>query len=292
MLRYRAMLLFFWFACWTPRSIAYDGLSSLIAGAAFRFNGRARAVAERTMRQALGPSATPEQVSRAARGCFRAATNYYIDLARTPRMKPARFLKENLRVSGIERLERGFASGKGLILATIHYGNPEYVAHAFAARGMRFYALTEPIEPPEMYALFQRLRSSQGNTFLPVEPASIRSVIRHLRSGGAVCIVTDRDIQHTGVPIDFLGATAMIPSGAADLARSTGAALIPAITRRTTLDRFHIVFGAPIPIQKTKDPAQDRLVNVTALMRWFEPFLRRDPSQWFVLQEPIWRDEE
>jgi KDO2-lipid IV(A) lauroyltransferase len=224
------------------------------------------------------------------RGCIRAAAYYYTDLVRTPLLVPARFVQTNICMHGFEHIAEAYASGKGVVVATIHYGNPEYVAQCASAWGFTFLAFTEPLEPKPLSDLYQRLRSSQGQTFMPVGHGAIKAAIRHLRRGGAVCIVTDRDIQHTGVPVPFLGATARIPTGAADLARLTGASLIPAITRRIGWDRFELYIEPPVELVRSGHAEEDGRVNTTRLMQRFEKYLRQDPSQWFVLAEPIWPD--
>jgi phosphatidylinositol dimannoside acyltransferase len=287
MLRYRLFLALSRFVYHAPRRVGY-GFTDLAAALAYLFNARARRVAEDNVRHALGPEATPAAVRAAVRGCFRAAARYYTDLARTPRMVPERFVRENLRTHGFEHIEAASRAGKGVIVATIHYGNPEYVAQSMSALGYRYLALTEPLRPQPLAELVQRLRSSQGQTFVEVGRAGIKTALRHLKSGGVVCIVCDRDIQHGGESVPFFGCTARIPSGAVDLARHTGATLVPAVTRRVGLDRFELHVEPPLELVRTGRVEEDRRANTAALIRRFEPYLRRDPTQWFVLEERIW----
>jgi KDO2-lipid IV(A) lauroyltransferase len=231
-------------------------------------------------------------VRHAVRGCFRAAAYYYADLIRTPLMDPARFARDNLQTHGFEHIARAYRDGGGVIIATIHYGNPEYVSQCMSAWGYTFFALTEPLEPQPLSDLFQRLRSSQGQTFMPVGRSAIKAAIRHLRCGGALCIVADRDIQHAGEPVLFLGSMARLPTGAVDLARHTGAVLIPAVVRRVGWDHFVLHVEPPVSLIDSGHPEADRRENTARLIRCFEPYLRRDPSQWFVLEEPIWPNAE
>lgn len=291
MLRYRVMLVLSVLGRHAPRWVTYS-VAWLAGELAYRFNSQARAVACVNVRRALGPRAPQTQVRRAVRGCFRAAAYYYADLIRTPLMDPACFARTNLRTHGFEHIARAYQDGKGVIVATIHYGNPEYVSQCMSAWGYTFFALTEALEPQPLADLFQRLRSSQGQTFVPVGRSAIKEAIRHLRRGGALCIVADRDIQHAGEPVPFLGATAHIPTGAVDLARHTGAILIPAVVRRVGWDHFVLDVEPPLTLINTGHPEEDRRENTARLIRCFEPYLRRDPSQWFVLEEPIWPDAE
>ncbi|MGE0539462.1 MAG: lysophospholipid acyltransferase family protein [Dehalococcoidia bacterium] len=289
MLRFRVLLLISRVALHLPRQVTY-AVAWLVGTIAYLVNEPARTVCADNVQHALGPVASPRRVSAAVRGCFRAAAYYYADLARTPLMKPCHFLEHNVRDHGFEHIVQAYASGKGVIIATIHYGNPEYVAQSMSARGYHFLALTETLEPPPLNELFHSLRGSQGQTFVDVGWQGMKAALRHLKSGGAVCIVCDRDIQHAGELVRFFGETARIPTGAIDLARHTGAALIPAVTRRVGIDRFQLFVEPPLQLVRTGRPEQDRRANTERLIQRFEPYLRRDPSQWFVLEQRIWGD--
>lgn len=291
MSRYRFMLLLSWLAVRMPRWFTYL-LAVVIAEIACHFNDRARLVAAANMRRILGPDTSPAAIRKAVRGCIRAACYYYADLGRYPLMDPARFLRTNVRTVGFEHVETAIQAGQGVIMAAMHYGNAEYTAQAMIGRGYNFFALTEPIEPQPLADLHTRLRASQGNTFLPVGRQGLKAVIRHLRAGGVVCIMADRDIQHGGEAVTFFGAMAHIPSGAVDLARHTGAALIPSVAYRRGWDRFTLYTEPPLTLINTGRPDADRRRNTERLIQRFEPYLRRDPAQWFVLEEPIWSEDQ
>jgi KDO2-lipid IV(A) lauroyltransferase len=287
MLRYRAFQLGGWLMQRLPRRAAYL-LSAVIGEIAFAINAPGRRVAVSNIRHVLGPDAPHDAVIRAVRGCFRAATHYYTDLARTPLMDPVRFNERNVRDYGYGYLTAAVAHGRGAVVATLHYGNPEYVSQCLSARGMTFLALVEPLQPPELHELFLRHRRSQGHQFVEVGMRGIKQAIRHLRQGGIVAVLVDRDIQHSGVEVPFFGAMARLPVGAVDLALHTGADLLPIITRRIRLDEFEATIEPPLQLIRTGNRDEDRRLNTARLIRRFEKHLRQDPAQWFVLEEPVW----
>jgi KDO2-lipid IV(A) lauroyltransferase len=287
MLRYRTFLWSMWLSERLPRTVVYL-LAALIAEVAFVINGSARRVAAAHMQTILGPSASRRSVLRAARGCFRAAAWYYADLVLMPRLDPVRFNARNIHDTGFEHVERAVRAGRGAVLVSLHYGGPEYVAQCLPARGLRLMELVEPLDPPGLGALFNRYRTRHGNQVVEVGIGGVKRALRHLRSGGAVAVLIDRDVHHTGVRVPFFGRPARVSPGAIDLALHTGAPVIPIITRRRGFDHFEVTIEPPLEMERTGDPRADRRVNTARLIRRFEPHLRRDPAQWFEIEEPIW----
>src|SRR5699024_12551537 len=76
---------------------------------------------------------------------------------------------------------------------------------------------------------FTTYRESLGMEVLPRTGGAntVGTLARRLRAGGLVCLLADRDIQGTGLEVEFFGESARMPSGPAALALSTGAALMP-----------------------------------------------------------------
>jgi KDO2-lipid IV(A) lauroyltransferase len=159
-----------------------------------------------------------------------------------------------------------------------------------AAVGIRVLALIEPLEPPQLLRLTQRLRGAHGHTYLPATFSGVKEALRRLRSGGAVAILIDRDIQRRGVPIPFCGRPAPIPTGAVDLALRTGAELIPAFVHREPGFHYHGYIGPPLSLVRTDDEQRDLRDNSANLLARFEEHLRSDPGQWAVLEQ-VWIDD-
>lgn len=287
MLRYRVFRWGAWMLERLPRPAAY--LFALLVGEAFfALNRAGRRVALTNARAILGQQACDDAILRAVRGSFRAAAWYYTDLARTPRIDPARFNACHIHDTGYEHIERAVAAGKGVVIATLHYGNPEYVSQCLPARGLRHMALVERLDPPELAALFRRYRQSHGHQSVDATVGGLKTALRHLRGGGVVAVLIDRDLYHTGVRVPFLGRTARVPTGAVDLALHTGAAIVPLITHRRGFDHFDVVVGPAFELERTGNLKADRIHNTARLIQYFEPDLRQDPSQWFMLEESIW----
>ncbi|MCH7650774.1 MAG: lysophospholipid acyltransferase family protein [Nitrospinae bacterium] len=226
-----------------------------------------------------------------AREVFRNATRYYADLFHIRHMDGEKFFHERLELEGLEHLIAARDSGRGVIVVSAHFGNPEIAVQGMASEGFTFFALTEPLQPQALSDFTQWLRSGHGHEYRTLSFGATKEMIRRLKRGGLVAILLDRDVAGTGVPVQFFGAETRMPLGAVDIALRTGAHLIPAWAWRIPGYRFRVEIEPPMELVRTGSFDEDVRTNARRLLELFERRLRADPGQWSVL-EPIWREPE
>ena len=73
----------------------------------------------------------------------------------------------------------------------------------------------------------------------------VRETLTHLRDGGLVALMADRDIQRGGRLTPFFGERAPLPTGPIELALRPNAAVVPGFPIRTRGGRGHPVRPAP-----------------------------------------------
>jgi KDO2-lipid IV(A) lauroyltransferase len=263
------------------------GIAHFFGDRAYQFRRHARRDVIANMRQVMGPQAPEAEVRRAAREVFRNASRYYADLLYIPRMDVQRFWNEQLDIEGVHYLAEARDSGRGGIVVSGHFGSPELVVQAMAAKGFKIFSLTEPLQPQALSDYTTWLRSRHGHEYMPVGYRGIREAILRLKQGGLVALLLDRDIGGNGVPMEFCGAITTIPLGAVEIALRTGADLIPAWAWRIEDFRFRCVIGPPMELARTGDFDEDVRANAKLLLGQFEVKLKSDPGQWAVL-EAIW----
>ncbi len=242
------------------------------------------------IRHVLGPDASEEQIDRISRQCARNTGRYYADVVGMHRMDIKKFWDEDMTIDGVHYLDEAKAAGRGVIIASAHYANPEFAVQGLAAIGIKVFALVEPLEPPELGRLMRGLRTVHGHIYEPVSFAAIRDALTWLRNAGVLAILVDRDIQKRGVVLDFCGAPARFPTGAVDLAMRTNAMLLPGWVRRTGGFKMYTRLGPPLEMIRTGDREADLRTNTAALLALFEKHLKEDPGQWSVLDR-IWPDD-
>lgn len=241
------------------------------------------------VRHVLGPEATDAEVERIARQCSRNAGRYYADVIGMHRMNMKKFFDEELDLRGLEYIQQAQAEGRGVVLASAHYANPEFATQALAGIGMSVFALVEPLNPPELGRLMRGLRTVHGHRYEPVSFGAIKDAMTWLREGGVVCTMIDRDIQKRGSELTLCGHKAKFPTGAADLALRTNAILLPGWVWRVGEFKVLAELGPPIDLPRTGKHDADVLAYSQELLNKFEVALRRDPGQWSVV-EKIWPD--
>ncbi len=234
----------------------------------------------------LQPAAEPALLRRQARSVFRSVASYYVDLLRLPALN-ARWFDRRLRVDGYEHLAAAVARGTGVIIAGLHLGPAEIVLQGLSARGIRYTAMVERLDPPQVAALLLRIRESHGETYLYPSMRDTKRLIRVLRGGGVVAMLIDRDVLGTGIEASFCGGTVRVPVGAIELARLTGATVIPAAARWRSGRLYGVTVMPPfVPAAGRKDHAGLRR-DIERLLAVLEPHLRRAPGDWLVLQR-LW----
>ena len=290
MWKYYALRLTYLLLSRLPLSVLY-GIARVVGDAAYLARTGARRAVMANMRRVMGTEASEREVRRAAREVFRNAARYYADLIYAPRMDLERFAREKLELTGLEYILDAQRAGRGVVITGAHFGNPDMATQGLAASGLRVLVLTEPLQPQELSDFTHWLRSHHGHEYRPADFGGVKAAVRQLKRGGMLCILSDRDVGGTGVPMEFFGAKASIPLGAVDIAMRTGADLIPAWARRLPGYRFEARIGPPVELVRTGDFDADVRANARRLLAVFERELRADPGQWAVLA-PIWDDGE
>jgi len=269
-----------------PTQLAY-AMAAAAGAAMFHLTPPRRRAVESNLRHVLGAATPPSKIRGLGRAIYQSAARYYVDLLSAPRLNADQLRRSRVREKGYKHLQAALACGRGVILGTAHYGCPEVALQAAHAWGLDFLVLTEPIEPPELAVLFDRLRASHGHRFVPAGVAGGRAALRTLRRGGVVLLAVDRDIQGHGLEVQYFDAPARMPVGTVELARRTGAVIVPAISHRLPDGTALVTLQEPIELIETGDHQRDTRTNLRRVLERFEPFIRADPAQWLVL-EPIW----
>ena len=247
-----------------------------------------RAMVARHMRRALGPDISERDLGRTVDDVFESYAHYWLDSFRLPGLSTAEVAAGFASGGYDPHVLDGLRAGTGVILALPHLGGWEWAGRWIADQGHPITVVVEPLEPPEAFEWFTQLRSSLGMTVVPLGPGAAATVLRALRDNHVVCLLSDRDIQGGGVPVEFFGEMTTLPAGPATLSLRTGAPILATGVYFTTeRDGHYGLVRPPLTAPLSGRLRDDVAVLTQALAHELEALIRRAPAQWHLLQ-PNW----
>jgi len=117
----------------------------------------------------------------------------------------------------------------------------------------------------------------------------VREAIAHLRQGKVLCLLSDRDFFLNGQDVEFFGEETTLPTGAARLARDTGATIVPIFTVRH--QHGHALMIEPsFRVEKSADRDADVELGMKRVVGAMELAISNAPDQWVMFQR-VWPEE-
>ena len=143
------------------------------------------------------------------------------------------------------------------------------------------HSIYRPLNYEPLDRLMLRIRRASGMNMIARETAPSQ-IVRVLRGGGVVAILTDQDARKDGIFVDFFGRpTSTLPTPAV-LSFRFGAPIVPVNIYRER-GRHVIIFDTPIwPDDFAAEENPSRAVTQRLAAR-LESFVREHPDQWFWL---------
>jgi KDO2-lipid IV(A) lauroyltransferase len=225
------------------------------------------------------------------RRAMRSYARYWREAFRLPTMEPAAVLAD-AQLLGQGHLDAARAAGRGIVVALPHSGNWD-VAGLWLVDWLErpFLTVVERLRPESLYRRFVAYREGLGMRVVPLTGGERPSpvVLREwLAAGGTTCLLVDRDLSGSGVPVTFFGRTSTMPGGPALLAAQTGAALLPAVCQFDGVG-WRFVVHPPVTVDgpgRLRDRVTGAMQQVADA---FAATIAEQPEDWHVLGR-IWAD--
>lgn len=247
--------------------------------------GKGMEMLRRNLARVVGVENVDQDLVRAS---VRSYARYWKEAFRLPTLAGDPEVVERIRegIEGLEHLERAYGRGKGVILALPHSGNWDMAGMWLVQNYGTFATVAERLKPESLFDAFVRYRESLGFEVLPLtggREAPYERLREVLESGGIVCLMGERDLTSSGVPVMFFGEETTMPAGPAKLAIDTGAALLPVHSWFEGTDRdpaWGLKAESPIEVTDVAETTQ-RLADR------FAANIAEHPADWHMLQ-PMW----
>lgn len=260
------------------------------ADRAVRQQGKGVRQLRANLRRVVGPEMSEAELAELTRAGMRSYARYWYEVFRLPAMDKREVAKiVDSRTTGAHHIDEAVKAGNGLVLALPHSGNWDVAGVWLINHGVPFTTVAERIKPESLFERFLAYRRGLGMEVLPLtggEQAPFEVLQERLRAGGVVCLLADRDLTPSGVPVDFFGEAAKMPAGPALLAATTGAALVPVelwYEEDAWAQRIHPPVEVP-----AEGKLRDKVTHTTqALADCFGASIARHPQDWHMLQK-LW----
>ncbi|MCM8763698.1 MAG: lysophospholipid acyltransferase family protein, partial [Candidatus Omnitrophica bacterium] len=184
-----------------PRGCAYR-IASFIADIYYIFYCRER----KALRHNLKIIGIKEKdIDEYSRQVFRNFAKNLVDFFRFG-LIDKRFLREKVRIVGLENMDNAFKRGKGILGLTAHLGNWELGGIIMAQKGYPVNAVAWEHNDPRINKIFIYQRQRKGIKVIPLGIA-LRRCFEALKNNEMVAMLGDRDFSPHGnkTEINFLG---------------------------------------------------------------------------------------
>ncbi len=182
--------------------------------------------------------------------------------------------------SGVkERLQALSSQGNGVVVIAAHIGNWELAGFMAGFLGFKPHGIGLPQSDTKVEKLYKRIRGSWNIEVHPFNGGLI-SVYKALKRNEFATIVSDRDINHDGVKIDFFGKCITFPKGAATLAYRTGAKSVFGYLVRIN-GKYKTILSPEIGIDRTLNEDESITKYIQTVATMLESAIKEFPEQWF-----------
>ncbi len=232
----------------------------------------------------VAPDSSDAELDALVQEGMRRYLRYWREAFRLPTLTPAE-ISASVDVEGYEQMSALVASDRGVVIACPHMGNYDLVGAWFTLEFGQFTTVAERLKPESLFERFLEYRQSLGMEVLPLTggPRVLPMLTSRLREGGVVALVGDRDLTAHGIPVDFFGERASMPSGPAAMALATGAALVPA-TLWYDGDRSHVRFYPEVDVPEGGSRRERIGATVQRVADVFAEGIAAHPVDWHMLQ--------
>jgi len=178
------------------------------------------------------------------------------------------------------------------VFALPHVGNWEIAGVIAEDLGLNLMAIAEDLPNRKITEWFLGVRAGFGiDIVLTSDPARRSKMVRHLKAGGALALLSDRDVTGKGVQVDFFGEESSVPAGPTALAELTDSALLPVVVYFREGAGYRIEVGDVIAVPEGGTRADRVKIGAQNVASALEAQIRKQPSQWHLFQ-PNWPSDE
>lgn len=285
------LLLLTKFFPWLLSGSRREKVLRLIGDISCTFSMGQRRVIENRLRLVLGSERASDQRNRLTREVFRHRwINREIMLLKKVSLSRVdrRLICQGVRVEGLKYLSEALSRGKGAILWESSFGKRLLGKVVLMENGFSICQIHGPEHggSPTWFgqSVIRKIhRKTEAKLFAEVidiqydSLAYLRLLVNRLKQNAVVCIPGLGEAGHKFLPVEFLGGEQHFATGLVNLARKTGASLIPIFCFREDDGTNHLVLEEPLALNHGAEYLRQGVLRYATLL---QSYIRAHPEQW------------
>ncbi|GFO55769.1 lipid A biosynthesis lauroyltransferase [Geomonas sp. Red276] len=185
----------------------------------------------------------------------------------------------NIELRGREHFEAARGKGKGMICLSGHCGNWELMALAIGRLLGEGAVVANQQKNPFFNQMVERMRM-RYNSRVIYKKGAFRGMLAELKRGHLVGLLADQaDFPAHGVLIEVMGRTAWASKAPVQIARKSGAPLVPVFIHRE--GGRHVITFYPEHLLGDDRSEEGTRNETQALSRYVEDYVVAHPTQWY-----------
>jgi KDO2-lipid IV(A) lauroyltransferase len=186
---------------------------------------------------------------------------------------------EGFQLDGLEHLTTARAQGRGVILISPHFTTLEMCTRLLCQRA----AVAGMYRPHDSAALDWAVRRGRmRHAAAMFARDELRPAVRFLKGGGVLWFAPDQESRRgDSVFVPFFGRPAWSLTSTHQLARLSGAQVLPLFHERLPDGSYRVQIGAPL----ADFPGNDALADTARVMALVEAQVRRAPAQYLWIHK-------
>ena len=269
-----------------------------IGDIAFLVNKKRRPVAYANLKSAFGAEKTPRELKAITKNVYRHLFETFAEILNLTKVNRA-YIDKYVEVVNLDRIQDAARSGRGTILLTGHFGDWELSNLTSPMHGFPITVLVREQKMKRLNELLNRLRESKGCKVVR-KGMSTKNILKALYAKEMVGILSDQDAGKNGMFVDFFGRPTSCHYGAFEIAKRTGALILPNFIVRTN-GPYHKLHLEPYIDFRESNPssnsgfdpelvegpagADDIRENLQKFVKLEESYIRKYPEQWLWLHK-------
>jgi KDO2-lipid IV(A) lauroyltransferase len=237
-----------------------------------------RELARDNIRRALGDSLDDAEIGAIVCSVFENTGRTLVETARFEKLG-AEGVRALIMPAGRRLIREALEGGRGVIIATAHFGNWELMGVYPPVFGFTSSTLAIEQHNLKINEMLINLRESTGVKMLEV-PTNARQVFRCLKQNEIVMIAADQHASAGTLVMDFFGRPAAVARGPALFAIRCGCPIVLLLIRRDRYDRHVVMNGGMIHPPDSGDEEADVRAMTRQYIEFLEKYIRKYPDQW------------